>query len=131
MQFNYRQLYENLGYLFYSIAAADKVVAQAEENTLKQTIDNIWLPVENSTDEFGTDASEYIYISFDYLHAEGVDAEFAFDKFKDYFETHSNGIDPSIRKKITLTAEAIADAYHGKNQQEQQMLTRLRKLLKS
>ena len=35
-----------------------------------------------------------------------------------------------IRKQILQTAEAIADAYHGKNQQELHFIERLKKLLK-
>ena len=131
MKVNYQSLYENLGYLFYAIADADHHVHKAEEESLKSAINNIWLPMENTSDEFGTDAAHYIYIAFDYLQAEDSEPSVAFQKFKEYYENHSQYFDDTLKKKIMLTADAIADSFAGKNRSEEAYLKKLKQLMKT
>lgn len=126
---NYQKIYEKLGYLFYALAAADKVVPEREADRLREMVKNIWLPIEDSTDEFGTDAGYYIDISFEYLLNEGIDAGEAFQEFEDYFLVHSAAFSKGIHEKITTTATAIARAFRGKNKKESEMMKRLNKLL--
>ena len=59
--------YQNLGKLFYAIAAADKTVHTAEINTLKEIVKTKWLDVDPTNDVFDTDAAYQIEIVFDWL----------------------------------------------------------------
>jgi len=129
MKINYQRLYQKLGSLFYAIADADKQVRKAEENRLAEKINEIWLPLATVKDEFGTDAAYYIFIVFDHLHAAGADANAAFNDFSDYYHEHAAAFDKEIKKKILQTADAIADAFSGKNRKELICLKRLRQLM--
>ncbi|MBK7556734.1 MAG: hypothetical protein IPI55_19705 [Flavobacteriales bacterium] len=51
------ELYANIGFALYSIAASDRRIAPAEVEVFKQQVKKNWLPLEDSTDEFGTDAA--------------------------------------------------------------------------
>jgi hypothetical protein len=128
-QVNFQKIYEKLGYLFYAIAAADKAVAPAEADKLRQLVQKFWLPIEDSTDEFGTDAAYYIDISFEYLLNEGIDAEEAFQEFKDYYDLHSGAFSSVIIRNMKDTAHAISHAFKGKSSRESALLKRLNKML--
>jgi hypothetical protein len=126
---NYQKIYEKLGYLFYALAAADNVVPAREADRLREMVKKIWLPIEHSKDEFGTDAAYYIDISFEFLLNEGMDAEEAFQEFENYYVDHSAAFSKGITEKINSTAQAVAQAFKGKNKKESAMLKRLNKLL--
>lgn len=127
---NYETLYEKLGHLFYAIASADKHVQPAEFERLKSLVSKEWLPLEDSTDEFGTDAAHYISIAFDYLSNEGISSEDSFAVFSSYYELNAKKIPDGIRKKVLSTATAIADAFASTNKQEKEILKELKGLLK-
>ena len=49
------EFYSSIGKLFYAVAASDKVVRAEEIRTLKELVKEKWVPVDNATDEYGTD----------------------------------------------------------------------------
>ena len=125
---NYQRIYEKLGYLFYALAAADNVVPPREADRLREMVKKIWVPLEDSTDEFGTDAAFYIDISFEYLLNEGIEAAEAFQEFENYYREHSGAFSKGLHDKIKTTARTIAQAFRGKNKKESAMLERLNHL---
>lgn len=130
MKINYQNLYENLGRLFYAIAAADQHVHREEVEKLKTLVGKEWLPLENSTDSFGTDAAHYISIAFEYCLSESISSEDAYALFSTYYEEHEASITKELKRKIKTTASAIANAFAGKNKKEQKVIDELSTLLK-
>ena len=130
MKINYQNLYENLGHLFYAIAAADQHVHREEIEKLKNLVGKEWLPLENSTDNFGTDAAHYISIAFEYCLSESISTEDAYHVFSDYYEENESAITKDLKRKIKTTATAIANAFAGKNKKEEKVIDQLNKLLK-
>lgn len=120
----YQDMYASIGYLFYSIAASDGRIAKAEAQKLKEEVSSVWLPLENSRDEFGTDAAHYIDISFDFANDEEMDAEEAFTKFLDNYHQEPAQYDHTMKELILKTA-CIASAFAGKNKAELVRLSRL------
>ena len=129
MHINYQKIYEQLGYLFYAIASADRHARNKEFEILKQDITKEWIPMESSTDEFGTDAANYIYFTFDNLLDQEADPEEAFASFKEYFELHSHAFDETLRRKIETTAMHMTKAFAHKNKTEAKIIKELKKLL--
>jgi len=121
--------YQKLGYLCYAIAAADKKLTPAEAEQLKRLVTAEWLEVEDSLDEFGGDAAFQTEIVFDWLSEQYVSSENAFKVFSDFFTAHPQFFNNSLKKGIWNTANFIADAFHGKNKEEKELLARLKKLL--
>lgn len=130
MKINYQKLYENLGYLFYAIAAADQHVHREEIEKLKALVGKEWLPLENSTDSYGTDAAHYISIAFEYLLSESMASEDAFKVFSDYYEESEPSFTKDLKRKIKSTATAIASAFAGKNKKEKRYIDQLNRLMK-
>ncbi|MBK9077189.1 MAG: hypothetical protein IPL77_19895 [Flavobacteriales bacterium] len=84
----------------------------------KQQVKKNWLPLEDSTDEFGTDAAHYISIGFDYAHEQGMSADDAFEQFKDHYRDAPGSYDEVTRQLVRNTAAAITAAFSGKNKAE-------------
>jgi hypothetical protein len=130
MKINYQKLYENLGYLFYAVAAADHHVHRDEIDKLKVLVGKEWLPLENSTDSYGTDAAHYISIAFEYLLSEGMAAEDAYTVFSDFYKESEAGFTKDLKQKVKITAKSIATAFGGQNKKEQRFIDQLNKLMK-
>ncbi len=127
---NYLKIYEQLGYLFYALASADKHLRIKEYEILKKDIEREWIPLESSTDEFGTDAANYIYFTYDSLVEQDLSPIEAFNSFRDYFELHAGAFDEVVRRKIKTTAEHMAKAV-GNNKTEAYIIKELKRLLQT
>lgn len=124
-----REFYENLGKAFYAVAAADRVVRQEEKDALKKLVEQKWTGLEESVDEFGTDASFQIEIMVDWLESHKLSANEAFEEFHEYRQSHGEYFTEPVKELTFRTAEAIADSFSGKNKSELVMLYRLKSIL--
>jgi hypothetical protein len=125
----YFHLYQELGKIFYGIAASDRHIKAEEVAMLRKVVREEWVPFENHTDEFGTDSAYQIEIVFDWMEANQVDPEDILSDFKDYLQEHSKLIDKAMRKHIYNTSAKIAEAFEGKNKAESVYLKQLKKIL--
>ena len=126
----YVDIYTNLGFLFYSVAAGDGRVHKAEVDTLKQLVKDKWMPLESSRDEFGVDSAEYITMSFDYANENDLDANEAYSRFAEAYREHGKRFDLSLKDLVLETATAISDAFGHKNKTELTQLTRIQQLFR-
>ncbi|QRM89356.1 hypothetical protein FG167_08940 [Lacinutrix sp. WUR7] len=118
--------YQNLGKLFYAIAAADNNVAPLEVETLKQIVKLDWLKVDCLEDEFGSDAAYQMEFVFDLLHRENnLDAENCYSDFIHYKNEQNHLFTEAIKQLILQTANAIANSFAGKNKSELILLAKL------
>lgn len=124
-----QKLYQNLGKLFYAVAASDKVVREEERDTLKNIVKKDWVDVDDFKDEYGSDAAYLIEIIFDWLDENEPSAFSAFKDFKDFKKDHEEFFTPGINKLIWKTADQIASSFSGKNKSELIMLSQLKAIL--
>ena len=125
-----KELYENLGKLFYAIAMADSRVHAKEVSKLRSFVRKYWLEVDELEDEFGTDAAFQIESVFDWAMDKEKDSEVCFDEFKEFYKDNSNMFSKFIKVLILDTAHAISNSFSGKNKAELVMLGKLELLLK-
>jgi len=118
--------YKILGKLFYAIAAADGVVKPAEFDKLKDIINSKWLSVDDTEDDFYTDAAYQIEFVFDWLNNQDqLNAEACFSHFIDFKNEQKHFFTPVIKNLILETAHEIANSFAGKNKSELIMLAKL------
>ena len=118
--------YQNLGKLFYAIAAADKTVHTAEINTLKEIVKTKWLDVDPTNDVFDTDAAYQIEIVFDWLNKEELlNAKSCFNDFLQYKREQSHLFTEEVKALILKTSSDIAHAFAGINKSELILLAKL------
>lgn len=120
------KFYQNLGKLYYAIAASDKVVRQEELDKLKETVKKVWLSSNLINDEFKVEAEQSIVNTFKWLNQENeYDAEACFKSFISFKKNHEHLFTPNIKNLILKTTEAIASSFSGKNKSELIMLAKL------
>jgi hypothetical protein len=121
--------YQKMGELFYSIAAADNVVRKAEYEALKRNVAEQWKNLDGYEDAFHTDAAYQIEVVFDWFDYEQLDANDCFESFADYKKENQKLFTEERKKLIWKTANAIANAFSGKNKSELIILAKLKMLL--
>ncbi|MBB5268441.1 hypothetical protein [Algibacter amylolyticus] len=120
------QFYQNLGKLFYAIAAIDGKVSAKEFEKLKLLVKKQWLEIDATEDAFGTDAAYQIEIVFDWLNeAKSLNTKACFDDFINYKKSQSHLFTKEIKGLILKTASAIAYAFAGINKSELTLLATL------
>lgn len=124
------RFYQNVAILFYAIAATDKVVRREEFNKLKEIVKSKWLTVDETEDEFQTDAAYQLEIVFDWMASKEIDATKCFNEFMEYKDEHEYFFTKEIKTLVLKTAEKIAAAFYGKNKSEMMLLAELDKSFK-
>ena len=118
--------YQNLGKLFYAIAAADNHVDEAEFNALKETVKNKWTKVDPVDDDFHTDAAYQIETVFDWLNNEGFsDSKTCYTEFLDFKKEHPSLFTGAINSLILKTASRKASSVSGLNKSELMLVAKL------
>ncbi|MCB0795567.1 MAG: hypothetical protein KDB88_12595 [Flavobacteriales bacterium] len=126
---NHQLFYKELGRLLYAIAAADGKVADKEVAMLKKVVKEQLVPLENSTDHFGSDQAFIAEYEFEVLADRSAEADGCFDSFIAYISQHLEELTPELKKLILGMADAVGDSFHGTNKHELAYLIELRKEL--
>ena len=118
--------YENLGKLFYAIAAADNVVEEVEFNVLKEIVKNKWTKVDPVDDDYHSDAAYQIETVFDWLNNEGFsNSETCYNEFLEFKKEHPSLFTKKIKSLILETAAKIAASVADLNKSELMLVARL------
>lgn len=118
----FRAFYQNIGKIFYAIAAADSIVRDEELNTLKVVVKKEWLINNN----FDTDIEAIIIDTFNWLHHDNeYDSETCYNSFINYKNENEHEFTEQIKGLILKTAGKIASSFSGENKSELIMLANL------
>jgi len=110
--------YQLLGRIFYAAAQSDKVVRPEEVATLKTIVKELWLDVDDATDQFNSDAAFQIEIVFDYLVKNEIIIEDAINELKAYKTIHSAIFTHQIVDLILETTSRIISSFAKRNKSE-------------
>ena len=120
------KFYQNLGKLFYAIAAADKQVRISEFNKLKDIVKTQWLDLDPITDDYDTDAAYQIEIVFDWLiNQKNLEVQSCFNDFVNYKNDQPHLFTKSVKNLIITTASEVAASFSGINKSELILLAKL------
>lgn len=120
------KFYQNLGKLFYAIAASDKVVREEELDKLKETVKKVWLTSNLVQDDVKVEAEHSIINTFKWLNLDNeYDAETCFKSFISYKKDHEQLFTKELNSLILKTANVIASSFSGKNKSELILLAKL------
>ncbi|MBK9760770.1 MAG: hypothetical protein IPO90_12550 [Flavobacteriales bacterium] len=125
----YEDRYRSLGYLFYSIAACDRSIIQAEIDALKEMTARHWLVDDRSYDELGIESARYIDITFDHAVEQRMSAKAAYARFEADQLSEPQRFDGWTKSLILRTAVGIAKASGSVNSSEATTIGELQKLL--
>ena len=124
------ELYENLGKLFYAMASIDGTVHTKEVDHLRSYIRSYWLDIDAIEDEYGSDAAFRIETTFDWHLEYGKEPEACYQEFTEFYKSNKALFNPNVKRLILDTANAMANAYAGKNKAELILLAKIEILFK-
>lgn len=122
----YKNFYSEVGKLLYALAKADGSIAPEEIKAIHQLVLNDLVPLEDSTDEFGTDSAFYVEMEFDYLNENFYDPDVAFNSFIDYVEDHYSAFDSHLKNAVLRVAETLTNSFHETNIKDHYMILKLK-----
>ncbi len=125
----YKNFYSEVGKLLYAIAKADGTIEPKEIKAIHQMVLKDLVPLESSTDEFGTDSAFYVEMEFDYLNEKLYDPDVAFNSFIDYVQDHFSAFDAKMKKAVFNVANTLTDSFHETNIKDHYMIEKLREVL--
>ena len=117
--------YQSISKVFYGIAAADQLIRKEDVKTLTNIIQKEWIPLDDRTDDFGTDAAFQVGIVFIWLVENDWDIDYLLDAFKEYTKEYPSLFTLKINALILKKAVTIADSFHGINRRENVYLGKL------
>lgn len=123
------EFYQNLGKLFYAIAAADKMVHLNEVETLKNSINTDWLNLDGKKTEEEIDAMRQVKITFYDLAYKSKSSKNCLQEFQQYKTANEHLFKDEVKELIWKTANEIATSFASKNKSELLALTDLALLL--
>ena len=121
--------YQQLGKLFYSIAAVDGTVRKEEITKLIEIVHKEWVPIETTLNEYGDDSAYQIEIVFDWLIEKDGKISNGISAFENFKKEHPSIFTPQVNDLILKTALAISESFSKKNKSEMQLITELRDVL--
>ena len=108
-----REIFEQLGKLFYALASDQRVSAMAS-GELKMLLRKDWLtePEHLSKDKV-SEAAHLIGLTVDTMETEQVTSREAFSDFSAFYRIHQEQFSSALKQKIMETAEAIVEIFPG------------------
>lgn len=123
-----REIFEQLGNLFYALAA-DQRVSLVASGELKMLLRKDWLTeLGERSEDHVSEAAHLIGLSIDASQSQKVPAEVAFNNFTRFYAKHREQFSYALRQKILETAEGIVKIFSTSGQ-ENVHLEELKKLL--
>jgi hypothetical protein len=126
----YKNFYSEVGKLLYALAKADGQISAEEINEIHQLVLKDLVPLEDSSDEFGTDSAYYVEMEFDFLNENSYDPDVAFDSFISYVEDHYTAFDERLKTAIMDVAETLINSFHSTSIKDHNYMVKLRQTLK-
>jgi len=125
------KFYQNLGKLFYAIAAIDNNVRDEELDKLKDVVKKEWLTTNLIECSLKTDIEHSIINTFKWLHNDNnYNAETCYNSFLTFKKEHESLFTNDINTLILKTARALATAFSKVNKSELIILAKLNMELK-
>ncbi len=126
----YKNFYSEVGKLLYALAKTDGSISKKEIKAIHKLVLKDLVPLENSTDEFGTDSAFYVEMEFDFLNENFYDPDVAFNSFISYVENHYTAFDSHVKEVVLNVAETLIKSFHETNIQDHNYLIKLRETFK-
>lgn len=120
------QFYQNLGKLFYAIAAVDNVVRAEEVSAVKKWVKTYWLD-KNFVDASSKNNAEYVILNTFYWLCKDEEycAKSCYNGFINFKRQNESLFTDEVNTRILKTAGKIAASFSGQNKAELIMLANL------
>lgn len=120
------QFYQNLGKLFYAIAAADNNVKEEEVVAINKCVKKYWLSQERETTNSKNESKNAILETFNWLCKDNeYNAEACYNSFLSFKRQNESIFTTDINSLILKTVGEISASFSGQNKSELIFLAKL------
>lgn len=127
MKIDNKDIFEQIGNLFYAIAA-DQNVKPIEVAELKSLISKDWLP-RNLNERVVSDATHCILVTMDSLKGNNATAKEAYNEFSKFYSLYPEVFSNDVKQRMLDTALEIARVFKADNPFDNVHLNALRGLV--
>jgi len=107
MKYNFENLYEHVGYLFYGMVSREGKISATDLLKLNEFVDRTWKPGVAGDPMLSAHLVDCIHRGIRYGSINGMSTLHALDSFKGYFILHALGFDDALREKILSSVQTI------------------------
>lgn len=130
MKYNSEDLYEHIGYLFYSIACEGARISARNLLKLNQFVDATWSLTICADPGLSKHLTECIHRGIRYASVNGMSENHAFDSFSVYFIIHTEGFGSALKEGILSSVDRLLEEF-PQNLKADEIVRNLRRLLAS
>ena len=122
-----KEFYIEYGRVLYAVAMADGAVQARERETLIKLVERELVPLEEATDEFGSQLAYYVEFAFEAQDEWKKDSKGTMDGFFDALTKHEILVPEPVRKVCIHILEKVAGAYGGTVEEEADLIERFKR----
>lgn len=113
-----KEFYVEYGKVLYALAMADGAVQEKERQALVKLIQKELVPLEDGTDEFGSQLAYYTEFAFEAQDELRKSTKNAIDNFFEAINKQSIIVPDKVKKVCVAILEKVADAHAGIDEEE-------------
>jgi len=113
MKYNFENLYEHVGYLFYGLVRRDDGISATDLLKLTEFVNNTWKPAASGDPMLSTYLAERIHQGIRYAFTNRMTTRHALESFKGYFTMHALGFSGTLRGLILSSIQTIQKEFPG------------------
>jgi len=107
MKYNFENLYEHVGYLFYGLVSHEGRISASDLLKLTEFVDKTWKPHAAGDPTLSVHLADCILTGIRYAATNAMPAAHALGSFKDYFIIHALGFGSPVRERILTSVQTL------------------------
>jgi hypothetical protein len=113
MKYNFENLYEHVGYLFYGLVRRDGGISATDLLKLTEFVNKTWMPSASGDPTLSAYLAERIHQGIRYASTNRMTTRHAIGSFKEYFIMHALGFSSTLRERILFSVYTIQKEFAG------------------
>jgi hypothetical protein len=113
MKYNFENLYEHIGYLFYGLVRQDGGISATDLLKLTEFVNNTWNPAASGDPTLSVYLAERIHSGIRYASTNLMTTPHAIESFKEYFTLHALGFSGTVKERILSSVQTIQKEFSG------------------
>jgi hypothetical protein len=118
MKYNFDNLYEHVGYLFYGLVCQEGRISASNLLKLTEFIDQTWRPQAAGDPVLSMYLADCIKMGVRYGSINKMTTTHALESFKGYFIMHALGFNGTLRERILSSVHALRRDFKGGSETE-------------
>lgn len=113
MKYNFENLYEHVGYLFYALVRREEGISATDLLKLTEFVNKTWKPSASGDPALSIYLAERIHHGIRYASTNRMTARRGMESFKEYFILYALSFSSALRERILTSVYTIQKEFAG------------------